>query len=159
MIPSPDLRIEEGTAMMDASQREEGGARQRRDVSDENAQSVSQSDKVSGGGGQGSGRKRATEDTVWFVIQMVSTAWLFGYSAWKCVGWREQIALGNMNVGGLHRGWLWNLPLDLSDHQWRTLRGFFPLLSVDMAVHSLVSAGARRLTPRFPGARVLPRMP
>lgn len=143
--------------MVDASQREEGGARQRRDVSDENPQSVLQSRPRSKNGS--SGGTRATEDRFWFVIHVCFTAWLFGYSAWKCVGWREQIALGNMHVGGLHHGWLGNLPLDLSDHQWRTLRGFFPLLSVGMVAHSLISAGARRLTPRFPGDRGPPRLP
>ncbi|KAJ1496292.1 hypothetical protein T484DRAFT_1760229 [Baffinella frigidus] len=36
-----------------------------------------------------------------------------------------------MHVGGLHHGWLGNLPLDLSDHQWRA----------DLAFHVVSNLG------------------
>jgi hypothetical protein len=159
MIPVAEESKELGAEMVDAVQRDGGGARQRRDgVDAENPRGESPAGPVSEAERPGKTGALSWEDRVWIALDVCATAMLFGYSAWKCIGWRELVAKGGMMVGGLHRGWIGNLPQDLSDHQWRTLRGFFPLLAVGMVVHSLISAGARRLAVRFPG-RLLPPHP
>jgi len=159
MIPAAEKSKEVGAEMVDTVQRDGGGARQRRDgVDAENPRGESPAGPVSEAERPGKTGALSWEDRAWIALDVCATAMLFGYSAWKCIGWRELVAKGGMMVGGLHRGWIGNLPQDLSDHQWRTLRGFFPLLAVGMVVHSLVSAGARRLAVRFPG-RLLPSHP
>ena len=97
----------------------------------------------------------SVEYRCWFALSICFHAWMWGYTAYKSVAWRKLHAEGNMYVHGMHQGWLFGLPQDLSDPQWKTLRQFFPLLAAGIPVHSGLSLGARRLEAVLPGAHMV----
>ena len=109
------------------------------------------------GKGEQSRRDEAVsrEYRCWFALSICFHACMWGYTAYKSETWRRLHAEGRMYVQGIHRGWLFGLPQDLSDPQWKTLRQFFPLLAVGIPVHSGLSLAARRLEAVLPGAHLV----
>ena len=110
--------------------------------------------KVTGRGEARGWRSLPREYLCWFALCIGFHACLWGYTAYKSMHWRDLLSSGQMRVGGLRAGWLWGLPLDLSDPQWRTLRQFFPLLAIGIPIHAGLSRGARRLEALIPSAHV-----
>eukprot|EP00282_Hemiselmis_andersenii_P014852 CAMPEP_0114169314 /NCGR_PEP_ID=MMETSP0043_2-20121206/33498_1 /TAXON_ID=464988 /ORGANISM="Hemiselmis andersenii, Strain CCMP644" /LENGTH=172 /DNA_ID=CAMNT_0001266759 /DNA_START=11 /DNA_END=525 /DNA_ORIENTATION=+ len=84
---------------------------------------------------------------MWTIASICLWGWLLWTSAVMHSEYRGDIKSGLMSVAGLRNGWLLNLPIDLSDHQWRVLRGFSGALIVGMVVHVWLSSIARKLHP------------
>ena len=109
---------------------------------------------VSSRHGKGGERLAGGEYRCWFWLAICLHVFLWGYSCYKSAHWRRLLAEGRMHVVGLHQGWLFGLPQDLSDPQWKTLRKFFPLLAAAIPLHVGLSRGARRLGATIPGAQL-----
>ena len=106
MIPVAEESKELGAEMVDAVQRDGGGARQRRDgVDAENPRGESPAGPVSEAERPGKTGALSWEDRVWIALDVCATAMLFGYSAWKCIGWRELVAKGGMIDWAKQQSW------------------------------------------------------
>ena len=90
----------------------------------------------------------------WLALSLCFHMFMWVYTGQKSAHWRKLHASGQMYVDGLHPGWFFGLPQDLSDPQWRMLRKFLPLIALGIPVHAALSRGSKRLETSLPGARM-----